>query len=192
MRSSHINLTATLLLAALTSFPGCGGTRERPDDDQHPMTLMPLAPPPSPEEAESILAQRLAAYPHALVKLTETPVRSVAAPSSFIDVWVSAHGVDAYQQIRPGKTSSHMTLPEGTVVVRAVRNAAGRLSKTTVLEKRAPGYNPPSDLWFATYEPGGQLAMDASGVPMEGRMPACNTCHLSRAYDGYVFGVPNP
>ena len=53
--------------------------------------------------------------------------------------------------------------------MRAIRDLDGRVTKYTALMQRPPGFNPPSDLWFAVYDSRGELARDDGGAPMQGR-----------------------
>ena len=113
-------------------------------------------------------------------KLNAAPVPSIAVPGSSLDLYVSENGMDHYMLARMDATGSKTALPEGTVILRVVRDAAGKVSKYTVLAQREPGFNPPSDLWFAVYDTEGKLARDATGAPVEGAITSCTSCHLSR------------
>lgn len=123
-------------------------------------------------------------------KLNAAPVPSIAIPGASLDLYVSEDGIDPYLQARIDTSGSHTVLPEGTVILRVIREAEGQVSRYTALAKREPGFNPPAALWFAVYDTAGQLARDPAGAPLEGPIQSCTSCHLSRAADGYVFGMP--
>ena len=144
---------------------------------------------PDPAE-EGVLQALFDEFGLPMHKLNAAPVPSIAVPGSSLDLYVSEDGIDHYMQARMDASGSRTALPEGTVILRVVRDGAGKVAKYTVLAQREPGFNPPSDLWFAVYDTEGKLARDAMGAPVEGAITSCTTCHLSRADDGYVFGMP--
>ena len=150
---------------------------------------MPAATEPDPAErgALQVLFDEFAQPMH---KLNVAPVPSVAVPGASLDLYVSETGMDNYMLARLDATGSGMALPEGTVILRVVRDAQGKVSKYTALAQRERGFNPPSDLWFAVYDTEGKLTRDATGAPVEGAIASCTSCHLSRPDDGYVFGMP--
>ena len=92
--------------------------------------------------------------------------------------------------MRPTESGSGIKLPVDSGVVRAIRDPEGRVTKYTALMQRPPGFNPPSDLWFAVYDSRGELARDEGGAPMQGALSTCVSCHLTRPDDGFVFGAP--
>jgi hypothetical protein len=155
--------------------------------------LHPLPPPsgaatdPAETSALQLLFDQFAQPMH---KLNAAPVPSAAVPGSSLDLYVTELGMDDYMLARMDASGSRTALPEGTVVLRVVRDGAGKVTKYTALAQRERGFNPPSDLWFAVYDTEGKLARDATGAPVEGAIASCTSCHLSRADDGYVFGMP--
>jgi hypothetical protein len=193
-RNAHRSTFAFVPLAlALTAAaaPGC-------DPAIGEIGLHPLPPPaalpgpaaqPDPAEA-GVLHALFDEFGLPMHKLNAAPVPSIAVPGSSLDLYVSEDGIDHYMQARMDASGSRTALPEGTVILRVVRDGAGKVAKYTVLAQREPGFNPPSDLWFAVYDTEGKLARDAMGAPVEGPIASCTTCHLSRADDGYVFGMP--
>jgi hypothetical protein len=58
--------------------------------------------------------------------------------------------------------------------------------------KRATGFNPAcGDWWFGVTDPQGNVLADASGVPQTGAIAECASCHIPRATDDFLFGVPS-
>jgi len=167
-----------------TSAPG-----PAPGTAPMPAALPGPAAQPDPAE-EGVLKALFDEFGLPMHKLNAAPVPSIAVPGSSLDLYVSEDGIDHYMQARMDASGSRTALPEGTVILRVVRDGAGKVAKYTVLAQREPGFNPPSDLWFAVYDTEGKLARDAMGAPVEGAITSCTTCHLSRADDGYVFGMP--
>jgi hypothetical protein len=52
------------------------------------------------------------------------------------------------------------------------------------------GYDPTlGDWWFAVTDANGKPLVD-QGVVQVDRLQACHQCHLERAHDDYLFGVP--
>jgi hypothetical protein len=125
-------------------------------------------------------------YAHA----TRAPFPSTAAAGSSIDEWVTADAWAEYSKIDPLKPGSGAKVPVGTVIVRAVLNAAGTTTKLTLMAKGPPGYNPAlGDWWFGETDPmGAPLTTDAG--ELTGRLNECYSCHLPRANDDFLFGVP--
>jgi hypothetical protein len=118
------------------------------------------------------------------------PYASTAVSGSFIDVWVSAEAFDEYAKITPGSVGSGASLPLGTIIVRAVSDASGEVQKLTLMRRGPEGIYPRlDDWWFAETDATGVPLADDAGV-LVGPMPACATCHLGRAADDYLFGVP--
>ena len=143
-----------------------------------------------PQREEDPLDRVLATLPGPMAKITERPLPSLAAPGQQIDLWVSVPAQQDYQQVRPDDTGSGIDLPVDAAVLRALRDADGRILKYTALVKQPPGFDPPADLWFGVYDENGEMMRDAAGTPMEGALAACVTCHLTRAEDGFIFGAP--
>jgi hypothetical protein len=132
----------------------------------------------------------LGTLPGPMTKINEQPLPSLAAPGQQIDLWVSEHAEAEYLRARPTESGSGIKLPVDTGVVRAIRDPDGRVTKYTALMQRPPGFNPPSDLWFAVYDSRGELARDETGATMQGPLSTCVSCHLTRVDDGFVFGAP--
>jgi hypothetical protein len=111
-----------------------------------------------------------------------------------IDVWISTEAAAAYLAIDPDLDGSRVELPDGTVIVREVHDlASGELRKLTVMVKGPLGIVPElGDWWFAVTDANGAPLVDDSGAELAGAMPECQSCHLGRKDDGYLFGVPAP
>jgi len=111
-----------------------------------------------------------------------------------IDVWISTQAAAAYLAIDPDVDGSQIELPDGTVIVREVHDlATGELQKLTVMVKGPIGVVPEmDDWWFAVTDAEGDPLLDDTGAEQAGEMPQCQSCHLDRKDDGYLFGVPAP
>lgn len=106
-----------------------------------------------------------------------------------INVFVAGDAAD-YRRIHPETTGSGATVTPGTVIVRAVLDASGNVSKLTLMAKGPPGYDPSiGDWWWGVTDPTGTPLVE-DGVTQVGRLTACHTCHLPRAGDDFLFGVP--
>lgn len=106
-----------------------------------------------------------------------------------LDVYIS-QDARAYRRIHPEATGSGVVLPPGTLIVRQVLDAQGQVTKVTLMAKQAAGYDPTlGDWWFGVTDPAGVPLEGASG-PQVGRMTECHGCHIPRAQDDYLFGVP--
>jgi hypothetical protein len=91
---------------------------------------------------------------------------------------------DAYARIHPETSGSNATMPVGTVIVREVLDGSGAVSKLTIMAKQPPGFDSTlGDWWFGEADP--------DGTPRQlGRLTECHGCHLPRAHDDFLFGVP--
>lgn len=107
-----------------------------------------------------------------------------------IDVYINEDARD-YRRIHPEATGSGVTMPVGAVIVRNVLDATGNISKVTLMGKGPAGYDPTiGDWWFGVTDPAGNPLPEASGGPQVGRLTECHGCHIPRASDDYLFGVP--
>lgn len=128
--------------------------------------------------------------------------------------WITTAGdaAAAYAQISPEADAgpANVTLPTGSIVVRAVYNLpdsglGGGVQYLTVLVKGPPGTNQAvGDWWFGVTDPNGNPCSSASadsacpivfpdggaeiGLAMDG---TCDSCHTGRGgANDYLFGVP--
>ena len=123
-----------------------------------------------------------------------TPVNHGAYTSAIspakINVWVTSADFAAYSAIAPEKTGSGVKLAPGAMIVREVLGADGSPAKLTLMVKGPPGYNPDlGDFWFGVTEPNG-TPLQENGAKLTGKLTQCFGCHIPRANDGYLFGVP--
>ena len=114
----------------------------------------------------------------------------VSAVGDFdVDVFVRGD-VGDFRWSHPETTGSGVTVTPGTVIVRSVLDASGNVTKLTLMAKGPPGYDPTiGDWWFGETDRTGMPLVD-NGVTQIGRLTACHTCHLPRASDDFLFGVP--
>jgi hypothetical protein len=115
---------------------------------------------------------------------------STAATGVKINVWVTASQLTAYAKIDPGKAGTGVKLLPGGMIVREVLTADGSVAKLTLMVKGPPGYNSAlGDYWFAVTEPDG-TPLEENGAKLTGKLTQCFGCHIPRANDDYLFGVP--
>lgn len=108
----------------------------------------------------------------------------------FIQLYVSRTAAVPYAAIDPDSSGSGAVVPEGGVIVREVLDASGTAQRLTVMAKGPPGYNPTIGDWFwAVTDLDGVPVADEAG-PRVGRLTDCYGCHVPRAGDDYLFGVP--
>jgi hypothetical protein len=122
-----------------------------------------------------------------------TKISKAAYPSTLggftINVMTNQDSRD-YRKIHPEATGSQTVILPGTLIVRQVLDPDGAVTKVTLMAKGPPGYDPSiGDWWFGVTDPSGAPLSDDSGV-QAGRLTACHGCHLPRADDDYLFGVP--
>lgn len=107
-----------------------------------------------------------------------------------INVFTSAAKRD-YKQIHPETSQSRIELPPGTIIVREVLDSDGEVAKLTLMAKGYSGYDPRiGDWWFGVTDPDG-VPLFEDGRLQLGRLEECHGCHLPRAEDDYLFGVPS-
>jgi hypothetical protein len=127
---------------------------------------------------------------HDYPQIDRAPYRSSLGAFD-VNVYVSPDAAAGYTGIDPDRHGSRAAMPPGAVVVRQVLDPGGAVEKLTIMAKRAAGYNPMcGDWWFGVTDPVGNVLDDPSGVPQVGALTACASCHIPRAGDDYLFGVP--
>ena len=84
-------------------------------------------------------------------------------------------------------TSKAGTMPDGAIVVKENYMPDSTLAAITVMYKVA-GYNPEHNDWFFTkHKPSGELNTMPNGMAMEGRLPGCQSCHLVKKDNDYLY-----
>ncbi len=127
----------------------------------------------------------------AFVPVNQNTYESALGTGAAINVFVAADAFDSYSKIDADASGSGATVPEATLIIREVLDGpGGKLKTLTLMYKGPPGYNPDlADFWFGVADPKG-AAIEENGIRKTGRLQECYGCHLSRAQDGYLFGVP--
>ncbi len=125
------------------------------------------------------------------MRMVSNPYRSDLAPNPQVELWIDATSAAAYQRVRPDQKGANVDMPEGTVIVREVLDAQGKIAKLTVMGKGPLGSNPiVGDWWFAVTSPTG-TPLEENGQVLTGKLAQCVSCHDARgAADDYLFGVP--
>ena len=126
----------------------------------------------------------------AFVQVNDTPYASALGGEAIINLYISAHAFTAYAAIDPETSDTGVILPDGAIIVREVTDAAGNVTKLTLMAKGPAGYNPDlGDYWFAVTEADGTPVVE-NGATRVGRLEDCYSCHIPRAGDDFLFGVP--
>ncbi len=108
-----------------------------------------------------------------------------------VNMFVSAPAASTYEQVDPATIGSNVEIEPGWTIVRQVLAADNSVSELTIMVKGVAGYDPTlGDWWFGLTDPQGNPIPDANGKPQVGRLTGCHSCHIPRAGDGYLFGVP--
>ena len=82
-------------------------------------------------------------------------------------------------------------MPADAIVIKENYTPDRELVATTVMYK-VPGYNEAhADWFFVKYRPDGTVDQAPNGMALEGRVPGCQNCHLSRADFDYLYS-PRP
>jgi len=144
------------------------------------------------DEASILASIAGGAYRHGarFEAVSGAPYPSAAATQTDVDVFVTAPDYAMYARISPDQSGSGASLAPGATIVREVLDGNGVVAKLTLMVKGPPGYNPTvGDFWFGVTMPDGTPVVD-NGVAQLGKVSACFGCHMPRASDGFLFGVP--
>ena len=125
----------------------------------------------------------------AFARINKMPYASTIAANN-INLYVSQDARD-FRKIHPETSGTNIKMPVGTLIVRQVLDqTTGAIVKVTLMAKMASGYDPTlGDWWFGVTDPQGVPLSDDKG-PEVGRLTDCHSCHIPRATDDYLFGVP--
>ncbi len=87
-------------------------------------------------------------------------------------------------------TTQAGAMPDGAIIIKENYRPDSTLAAVTVMYKRS-GYNADHNDWFFTkHLPSGELDQTPDGMPMEGRLPGCQNCHLAVRANDYIFSSP--
>jgi hypothetical protein len=99
-------------------------------------------------------------------------------------IW--AHLQVALNALRNGASR----MPDGAIIVKENYMPNRQLAAITSMYKRR-GYNSEHNDWFFTrHLPSGDLdkmEMNGMTMPMEGRLPGCQNCHLAKRDNDYLY-----
>jgi hypothetical protein len=124
-----------------------------------------------------------------------TKIDRAAYPSTLgafnLDSYVN-DDVRDYKSVHPETPGTGITMPVGTVIIREVLDSTtGAITKITLMGKGPAGYDSTlGDWWFGVTDPSGVPLPDGNGGVQVGRLTDCHGCHVPRATDDYLFGVP--
>lgn len=89
----------------------------------------------------------------------------------------------AYQALMSDATE----FPDGAIVVKQNFMPDGTLAAVTTMYK-VEGYNADHNDWFFTkHLASGELDRTPTGMAMQGRLQGCQTCHMAKADNDYIF-----
>ncbi len=86
-----------------------------------------------------------------------------------------------------GLLSGASVMPAGAIIVKENYMPDSTLAAVTTMYK-VPGYNPDHADWFFTkHLPSGVLETMSNGMDMEGRLSGCQSCHIGKRDNDYIF-----
>jgi len=185
----------TLIVLCGLALPACFGGIESDENVEPPSTLprpdAPLPPSNSPGHPELLDFQMVAeaANVGSFAQVNAESYKSDLGDFK-INVYINKNASD-FRKVHPESSGSNKTFPQGTLIVRQVLDASGKVTKVTLMAKGPAGYDPRiGDWWFGVTDPAGVPLTDKNGVQL-GRMTDCHGCHIPRAADDFLFGVPS-
>jgi len=157
----------------------------------------------APQEAEAEPAPAVAAAVAAAADTTGAAIWAHLQESNYQESWELWPGKgELYEGTQPHGMKLTMyvndlalnalhagaaSLPDGAIVVKENYMPDGMLAAVTTMYKRT-GYNPDHADWFFTkHLASGELDQAPNGMALEGRLPGCQGCHISRAEQDYLF-----
>lgn len=175
-------LVSCSLLAACVGGVTSGGSKKPPAPGAD------AAPAPATETDFDRAMMEIASTYHTFPKIDR---KSYTSSAGAFDVNVFVHGdVQDYRTAHPDSTAPNPPIAVGTVIVREVLAADGSVSKLTLMAKGPSGYDPTfGDWWFGEADPQG-MPLVVDGAVRLGRLEDCHSCHMPRAPEDYIFGVP--
>jgi hypothetical protein len=179
--SSTVLVSCSLLAACVGGVTSGGSSKP-------PAAGADAAPAPSSETDFDRAMMEIATTYHTFSKIDRKPYMSTTGA---FDINVYVHGdAQGYRAVHPDSTAMTPPIAVGTVIVREVLAADGSVSKLTLMAKGPSGYDPTfGDWWFGEADPQG-MPLVVDGVVRLGRLDDCHSCHMPRAPEDYLFGVP--
>lgn len=155
----------------------------------------PVPDPPAAQVQinEDVIIGMVSHYRDATVfdKISETPYPSALTGTAYIALYSSRDATTDFEPIAPEYSGSQQSIPAGGVVVREVLDTDMNPLRLTVMAKGPAGYNTRlGDWYFAVTDLHGIPLLGTDGQPRSGRMVDCFGCHVPRASDDFLFGVP--
>ena len=155
----------------------------------------PPVPAGEPVEIEWDILPEIASGQYAGGRFVE--VTGAAYPSAVADrtlrVWITSEDAAEFARVSPEVEGSGAELERGAIIVREVLLPDGTIESLTVMARSQPGYSPTcGDYWFGALDAEGWPLPDDVGEPLIGPLvDDCAGCHIARAADGFLFGVPD-
>ena len=118
------------------------------------------------------------------------PYPSALAGTAWIQLYSLRSATSQFDRIAPEVNGSNAVIPAGGIIVREVLDDSMTPLRLTVMAKGPAGYNPNLGDWYFAVSNLQGVPQVKDGVPRSGRMVDCYGCHVPRAGDDYLFGVP--
>jgi hypothetical protein len=115
---------------------------------------------------------------------------SALGTASYIELYANRTAAAQYELVAPENTGSNAKIPVGGIIVREVLDASGTAQRLTIMAKGPAGYNPTIGDWFWAVTDLQGVPIMESGIPRSGQLADCYGCHIPRASDDFLFGVP--
>jgi hypothetical protein len=172
------------MLVGCSLLSGCLGTIEGDPDSA---AAIEESGAPTGSDFDRAMMEIASSY-ESFSQINSRPYRSSLGESQ-INLYVLGE-VDAYRSIHPEVVAASDKIKVGTVIVREVLDAQGAVAKLTLMAKGPKGYDPAiGDWWFGEASPQG-VPLVAGDTVRLGRLTDCHGCHVPRAAEDYLFGVP--
>lgn len=157
--------------------------------------LDPAAPPDpaAPVEIDEISVIAYVSHykdPNLFAQISATPYPSALAGTAYIQLYASIDATSQFDRIAPEVNGSDARIPAGGIVVREVLDENMTPLRLTVMAKGPAGYNSHLGDWYFAVTNLQGVPQLKDGAPRSGRLVDCYGCHVPRAADDYLFGVP--
>ena len=115
---------------------------------------------------------------------------SALGTASYIELYANRTAAAQYELVAPETSGSNAKVPVGGIIVREVLDASGVAQRLTIMAKGPAGYNPAIGDWFWAVTDLQGVPIMENGIPRSGQLVDCYGCHIPRATDDFLFGVP--
>lgn len=131
---------------------------------------------------EAAVLARAMAYETDLVRINAMSLASAHGLAETVDMWVTPEIADLYRSLDPDAAGPLVELPDGAILVKTHKDAAGAVAGYTIMANGDPT-STSGGWWWAR--------VTATGEPAEtGQVGFCIGCHQAVEAEGWVYGVP--